>query len=985
MTSCTQGMSRKRALAEPYSLKHCPSKLPRIASACSLPSSYTTNATQSTNVADTLSHACQSHSPGIDQTSAARKGIPTPHASSSHTLSSPPSATCCSTSTSSDPFPRYSLGIPHLDALLPSRDGLELLHAYHQGIAWIHTPVDRTTLLETLEEAERHGADSIHPHRLACLLAALALGDLFASCFPSSSRCLQPSESPSRRGKIWFGVASACLAGTGNQTELLRNPTPDACSALYLMSNYLLCSNDEELYHRSQGLTGLALVLAKAALVPSCLPCDRTKPSTESSNSAESSATSSPLTAHSASLLSRPASPSQSVAPAGPDNKDHDRLNCNRLLSDLIFHLRCQNLTFIPAGSASPQQTSPISSSLTSIPDVPTIQAIWTAFGTPLYASFDAFGSRYSPNIFHNWKLGLADLMHQVSSLTNQAVSLVQPCSSMAMSSSSSAELGANTSKLELPDHALVVKLDERIRRYHASLPEFLLLHRPLPIEMAGKVDEDELAQIICQRHMACSMVHRMLMALHRPWFLAALTSQSRIAQAEPSRAKHDCTSEEKVPSTEPVSNLGDSQQGKPAPTPTEQLSMPAMFASMSAVLRSATWQTETFASATACAPPQALAWWQFTNNALAAAVVQATALLRLSGSLARCSSTTKDTSTSVKSDGASLFQSQVRTDLDKNICSFQNVAKRCKLAAKALPFLQRVSSAIDLGICKSRSEAAAKPDALQSNFAPESIQQEHNLQPFLSSTDNSTRSCNPRAPEPIICNNSINSNSNSISKQSSIISNNPSISNISNDSNSNNISNSNNNHSTSNAIRQGMTAQHRSSQLATDEPVEAGSETRRPSSADSGTGSELVSIFGPFAQGLELPASSSSQASSSSCARPFYRQNLEPIPIPALRMRDGRKHSFEPPSSDTGSSSSSCLFPPTPIEQSPQMSAQNKELPATIQERAEKGVGNAEEAEKGKDKANLTTPSDLVLQCIRFWQPDLVAVPQQQSRSSAS
>ncbi|SPO27342.1 uncharacterized protein UTRI_10459 [Ustilago trichophora] len=963
MTSCDQSMARKRTLADSCSSSQTTSKHRRIAPTCS-----STSFTDPHHPAPSIDDAASTAYSGGHRDSFGSQS------SSSSDFSTTSSSIRRATS---DPFPRYALGIPHLDVLLPSRDGLDLLHAYHQGIGWIHNPVDRTTLLETLEEAQRHGADSIHPHRLACLLAALALGDLFSSCFPScASNSAQPIDSPSKRGRIWFGVASACLAGSRTEPELMHNPTPDACSALYLMSTYLLCSNDEELFHRSQGLTGLALILAKSALVPSCLPLAR--PQSPSQTAAPSFPT-----AESPSRASSPASPSQAATSLGHNNKknnnndtEQDRLHCNRLLSDLIFHLRCQVLTFAlpcPSSQSASSQNSP---SLTSFPDVPTIEAIWTAFGTPLYASLDAFGNRYSPNIFHNWKLGLADLMHQVSCLTNQSMSLEQlssaspmPCEISAQTAGESASSQrAQRQSIMLPDHGQIVKLDERIRRYHASLPDFLLLHRPLPIEMAGKVDEDELGQIICQRHMACSMVHRMLMALHRPWFLSALACRSRSSKTKPAQEKQDRTPlaaeasaslDASLAASATISELNESEEKKAEPENGMQPSPPAMF-SLSAVLRSATWQTETFASAAACAPPQALAWWQFTNNALAAAIVQATALLRLSCPSARPSSTgSNEPPQAERPTPATHFHNQVRNDLDKNICSFQNVAKRCKLAAKALPFLQRVSTAIDLGICKSQSTATFnKDDALQSSLSPQNTC--HVDSSTTAFTDTAAQTRNQSRLEPFTCNNSNSINIISHSNTSS-----------------NNNGNSNvpcipvTGHSNSNSIKQqpippsqhsstGARHHHRHS--------ETPNQPRRASSAKS----ELEAIFGPLASGLELSTPSESYGS----AKPLYRQNLDPLPMPPVIARDRDEHSSQPTYSEDGgsSSTSSGILPCTPRSRSPQLdvSQQPTDFKGAV---AEEGRGgNAAEGATGKQKQNQA--SDLVLQCIRFWQPDMLVTP---------
>ncbi len=101
-------------------------------------------------------------------------------------------------------------------------------------------------------------------------------------------------------------------------------------------------------------------------------------------------------------------------------------------------------------------------------------------------------------------------------------------------------------------------------------------------------------------------MVHRMLMALHRPWFLSALACRSRSSKTKPAQEKQDRTPlaaeasaslDASLAASATISELNESEEKKAEPENGMQPSPPAMF-SLSAVLRSATWQTETFASA---------------------------------------------------------------------------------------------------------------------------------------------------------------------------------------------------------------------------------------------------------------------------------------------------------------------------------------------------------------------------------------------------
>lgn len=1024
MADCDQAFTRKRTLSNPSLSSQIYAKYPKTAATCSSPTSHPVYNSSSNN---TNSNSNSSGSRGVSQRSESHPLSPRDRRSEAHRCdSSSPFPTLCDPSSpssdstprsSSNPFPRYSLGIPHLDVLLPFRDGLDLLHAYHQGIAWIYTPVDRTTLLETLEEAERHGADSIHPHRLACLLAALALGDLFSSCFPSIPSCPTSAglaDKPNKRGRIWFGVASACLAGSNNNVELMHHPTPDACSALYLMSTYLLCSDDEELFHRSRGLTGLALILAKSALFPLCVEatqdpsrCQMAAPSVASQHQAAAdlacAATSS------ASLSSPTMSRTAAIT-------DQDRLHCNRLLSDLIFHLRCQLLTFSQPCNVTQSSSPHGGPSLATFADVPTIQAIWSTFGTPLYTCLDAFGHRYSPNVFHNWKLGLADLMQQVSILTQQPMSLDSRSQCTQNPDHLDATLLDNKAihpsrekrRITLPDHADVVKLDERIRRYHASLPDFLLLHKPLPLEMAGKVDEDELAHIICQRHMACSMVHRMLMALHRPWFLSALAGRPRAFRVNTKPQGPACHAHDSTAASPTLESDRNSSEAKVADDASGQHQSPSAMFSLSAVLRSATWQTETYASATACAPPQALAWWQLTNNALAAAIVQATALLRLSCPLKNNDSVAPQHSPRAQQIGtASPFHTQIRSDLDKNVCSFQNVANRCKLAAKALPFLHRVSSAIDLGICKSRSTAASNPDALQTSIAQREADETRSRpspsptpsrSPSSSYSSSSASFIDHSAPTrpnngsaPFKCNNNrlviSNSNSNSISNKNLDNRNSNSTNSNHQINTSSNITDTSTNADSSidkddemayplDSVVSGATdrlqasARIGSTTFKDRQQPRQGTEARRASSAKS----ELEAVFGPIASGLELSGTSTPRRS----VKPLYRQSWEPIPVTSTVIREADEKGFQLPSSDDAgsSSSSSATCPQTPRSTTLHLNGGSQtQQESTTTNESESRKSKLASHRLGESRKKSSPASDVVLECIRFWQPDMLAL----------
>lgn len=154
-----------------------------------------------------------------------------------------------------------------------------------------------------------------------------------------------------------------------------------------------------------------------------------------------------------------------------------------------------------------------------------------------------------------------------------------------------------------------------------------------------------------------------------------------------------------------------------------------------------------------------------------------------------------------------------------------------------------------------------------------------------------------------------------------------------------------------------------------------------------SSTKSELECIFGPLASGLEL----SSHSESPSSVKPLYRRNLDPIPVAPLATRDGDEQDTQPSSSQPssaseeggggggGSSLSSGGFPHTPVSRSPRLEADRPLADEVTQkDTGERSNGNGQDegdAMGGRGKKS-NQASDLVLQCIRFWQPDMLSVP---------
>ncbi|PWY97732.1 hypothetical protein BCV70DRAFT_208291 [Testicularia cyperi] len=176
-----------------------------------------------------------------------------------------------------------------LDALIPDEDGLAILQSYFDNVTWMLDSVDHTLLQETLEQAGRHGCAAIHPHRLACLFLAMALGDHFSCSLTvpnESSRTRTPS--PQHSAPSWFSAASACLFTPCLQNNVVTAPTVDACAALHLMVAFMHLSGDAKLSSGVNNTIGLALRLAHSLGLdegdapghPARLPAHRCPPET---------------------------------------------------------------------------------------------------------------------------------------------------------------------------------------------------------------------------------------------------------------------------------------------------------------------------------------------------------------------------------------------------------------------------------------------------------------------------------------------------------------------------------------------------------------------------------------------------------------------------------------------------------------------------------------------------------------------------------
>ncbi|KAM0789787.1 hypothetical protein ACM66B_006639 [Microbotryomycetes sp. NB124-2] len=116
----------------------------------------------------------------------------------------------------------------------------------------------------------------------------------------------------------------------------------------------------------------------------------------------------------------------------------------------------------------------------------------------PAPAALNPLASRGS-SLFHSIKYDLALLFGRVADLLASA---------------------------ELPDYSEVLLLDKALRSHEARAPDWLRL-----TDFSGVPRADDTTSSVAQRHMLCLLLHKALLALHRPWFAKAVMHDS---DAEP-------------------------------------------------------------------------------------------------------------------------------------------------------------------------------------------------------------------------------------------------------------------------------------------------------------------------------------------------------------------------------------------------------------------------------------------------------------------
>ncbi|ORY28183.1 fungal-specific transcription factor domain-domain-containing protein [Naematelia encephala] len=182
----------------------------------------------------------------------------------------------------------------------------------------------------------------------------------------------------------------------------------------------------------------------------------------------------------------------------------------------------------------------------------------------------------------------------------------------------------------ELPSYDVVMRLDGELRSVEAGAPQWLKWREYEA--MAEATDEETKMRRIPQQHQAALLLHKALLALHRPWFSKAITSGS-----------------------EPL--------------------LTQYAASFSACISSARKHTQIMASILRQSPEAAYSWWFFLFHAYTAAVIQATALLRFP---------------------TGMMADDIRNDFETSFRIVSEMAPRSRVASRALPMLLRLKNRLD-------------------------------------------------------------------------------------------------------------------------------------------------------------------------------------------------------------------------------------------------------------------------------------------------
>ncbi|GAA5981002.1 hypothetical protein JCM10908_003948 [Rhodotorula pacifica] len=181
----------------------------------------------------------------------------------------------------------------------------------------------------------------------------------------------------------------------------------------------------------------------------------------------------------------------------------------------------------------------------------------------------------------------------------------------------------------ELPDYGHVLALDRELKTSEASAPAWLRA-----TDFSGKTHDQSPEKIIAQKHMLALLLHKGLLALHRPWFAKALMSG-----------------------------------GEPMCTP--------WAASFNACIISARRHVQIMRSVLVSAQRAGVRWWFFLFHTFTSLIIQSSVLLRAP---------------------ACMLAEDIRADFREGMQIFKDVAPLSPLAQRALVILLKVEQVVEGG-----------------------------------------------------------------------------------------------------------------------------------------------------------------------------------------------------------------------------------------------------------------------------------------------
>ncbi|KAM0747622.1 hypothetical protein T439DRAFT_292608, partial [Meredithblackwellia eburnea MCA 4105] len=435
---------------------------------------------------------------------------------------------------------------PHIIASLPASlpslpEVLALISIYQRDVAWMYHPTSFEALQNDISILYR-GSDltanvqDLHPHRLAALLAVLAIAELF-----STPRVSEAGPGSSARSIHYFNAASSLL--TVNPHNFLYQPSLGAVEALHTMVSFLFCLGDREGAKAAWPLLGLALRTAQSM----GLHKDALRWGMDPSEVAERS-----------------------------------RIWWETLVYDLL-----QSLNF----------GRPYSMPLAAVQCPTPARARAASALSPAPAHADAF---------HEVKYELGLLFGKVSDLLASS---------------------------DLPAYEEVLRLDRQLKECEARAPSWLRL------SVVGSSGLAPDPSTIPQKHMVSLLLHKALLALHRPFFALAV-----LAGPEPMLSSY--------------------------------------AASFNACIVSARKHIQLMRSLLNENPTAAYRWWFFAFHCFTALIIESSVLLRVP----QC-----------------MQSEDVKLDFEFGCSVFYEMAPGSSLARRTLPILAKLKEALEPSIAPSK------------------------------------------------------------------------------------------------------------------------------------------------------------------------------------------------------------------------------------------------------------------------------------------